>query len=225
MKFTYYGHACFNMEIDGKYFLFDPFITGNPLASEIDINEIKADYILVSHGHSDHVGDLIAIAKNTNALIITNFEIANWIKQQGYENVHPLNFGSKDFDFGKLHFVPAAHSSALPDGSYGGNPGGFILKTKSGNFYYAGDTSLTMEMQLLPYYGKLDFAVLPVGGNFTMDVDDAIKAAQMIECDKVIGVHFDTFGYIVINHEDAKKKFADAGKELILPKIGWEIML
>lgn len=220
MNFTYYGHSCFCVETEGLHFLFDPFISENPLAKHIDINNIQADYILVSHGHSDHVGDLLVIARNTNATIITNFEIATWINRQGYENVHPMNLGSKEFDFGKLHYVPAAHSSELPDGSYGGNPGGFILKLAKGNFYYAGDTCLTMDMQLVPHYAAIDFAVLPIGGNFTMDTDDAVKAAEFIQCNKIIGVHFDTFGYIVIDHQKSEEKFKQSGKQLIIPKIG-----
>lgn len=223
MNFTFYGHSCFNVEINGKNFLFDPFISDNPLAKDIDIQKIKADYILVSHGHSDHVADLITIAKNTGALVISNFEIIGWVEKQGYSNVHPMNLGSKEFDFGKLHYVPAAHSSALPDGSYGGNPGGFVLKTTEGSFYYAGDTCLSMEMKLIPHYAKLDFAILPIGGNLTMDIDDAIAASDFIECNQIIGVHYDTFGFIVIDHQEAKEKFEAKGKKLILPEIGKQI--
>lgn len=220
MNFTYYGHACFSVDIAGKTLLFDPFISGNPLVKDIDINNIKADYILVSHGHGDHVGDLLHIARNTNATIICTAEIADWVNKQGYENVHPMNFGSRDFDFGRVSFVPAAHSSGLPDGSYGGNPGGFIVQTSEKNFYYSGDTSLTMEMQLVPHYAKIDVAILPIGGNFTMDYIDAIKATEFIQCNNVIGVHFDTFGYIVIDQDMVKSKFAEAGITFKLPTIG-----
>jgi L-ascorbate metabolism protein UlaG (beta-lactamase superfamily) len=222
MTFTYYGHACFGIETGGKHLLFDPFISGNPLAKDIDLNSIRADYILVSHGHGDHVGDLITIAKKTNATVIAAFEITNWVIRQGYEQVHPMNFGSKDFEFGKLHFVPAQHSSALPDGSYGGTAGGFILEAEK-NFYYSGDTSLSMEMQLIRGYAKTDFSILPIGGNFTMDVTDALRATEMIDCSKVIGVHFDTFDLIKIDHKTSISLFERAGKELILPKIGGHI--
>jgi L-ascorbate metabolism protein UlaG (beta-lactamase superfamily) len=221
MKFTYYGHSCFAIEVSGKKLLFDPFITGNPLAKDkIDINSIEADYILVSHGHGDHVGDLIAIAKRTGATVIAAYEIVNWLNAQGIDHCHPMNFGPYNFEFGELRFTPAAHSSALPDGSYGGNPGGFLLRTAEGNCYYSGDTCLTMDMQLIPRYSTLDFAIMPVGGNFTMNVSDAVMAAEMVQAPKVIGVHFDTFGYIVIDHENAKHAFKAAGKELILPEIG-----
>ena len=225
MKFTFYGHACFAIETAGKKILFDPFISGNELAKDIDIKSIEADYILVSHGHGDHVADLVDIANRTNATVIAAYEVVGWAQQQGIKNVHPLNFGSFHFDFGKLHFLPAWHSSAMPDGSYGGNPGGFLVHGEERKFYYSGDTCLMMDMQLVPRYAKLDFAILPVGGNFTMDVDDAIIAAEFIKCDKIIGVHFDTFGYIRIDHEKAKEKFKAAGKELILPKIGETITL
>jgi L-ascorbate metabolism protein UlaG (beta-lactamase superfamily) len=225
MKFTYYGHACFGIETAGKKLLFDPFVTGNELAKNIKVDEIEADFILVSHGHGDHVGDLVSIAKRTEATVIGAYEVATWAQKQGVKNVHPMNFGPFRFEFGKLHFLPAWHSSQLPDGSYGGNPGGFLVHGEEKKFYYSGDTSLMMDMQLVPRYAKLDFAILPIGGNFTMDVDDALIAAEFIKCDKIIGVHFDTFGYIKIDKEEAKKKFKAAGKELILPEIGATIEL
>jgi L-ascorbate metabolism protein UlaG (beta-lactamase superfamily) len=220
MKFTFYGHACFAVEVSGKKLLFDPFITGNELAKNIDIKAIEADYILVSHGHGDHVGDLLAIAKNTGATVISNAEITSWVAKQGYDNVHPMNFGPREFDFGMVHYVPAMHSSGLPDGSYGGNPGGFVVRTDEINFYFAGDTCVTMDMQLIPRYAKLDVAILPIGGNFTMNAEEAVIAAEFVQCDKVVGVHFDTFGYIVIDHGKAIDTFKQKGKELILPEIG-----
>lgn len=221
MRFTYYGQSCFLIEAAGKKILFDPFITGNELAKDIDVNSIQTDYILVSHGHSDHVGDLISIAKRTGAMVVSSFEIIQWAEKQGITNCHPFNFGGrKQFDFGAVKYVQATHSSALPDGTYGGNPGGFVITTEDGNFYYSGDTSLMMDMQLIPRYTKLDFAILPVGDNFTMGVEDAIIAAEFIQCRKIIGVHFDTFPYIKIDHTDAVEKFNKAGLELILPVVG-----
>ena len=221
MKTTYYGQSAVSIELeDGKVLLFDPFITPNPLAKNIDINTIKPDYILVSHGHGDHVADLVSIAQRTGAKVISAYEVITWAQKQGITNVHPLNFGSAMFDFGKLHFLPAWHSSTMPDGSTGGTPGGFLLHGTEKKFYYSGDTCLMMDMQLIPKYAKLDFAILPVGGNFTMDADDAVIAAEFIQCDKTIGVHFDTFGYIKVNHEEVIAKFKAAGKELILPEIG-----
>ncbi|RYZ49284.1 MAG: metal-dependent hydrolase [Sphingobacteriales bacterium] len=226
MKLTYYGHACFSLEIGGKHILFDPFITGNELAKDIDIDNIKADFILVSHGHGDHVGDLVAIAKRTNALVVGAYEVMEWAGKQGISNTHPLNFGGKkDLGWGTVKFVPAWHSSVMPDGTYGANPGGFVVTTPEGNFYYSGDTCLMMDMQLIPRYAKLDFAILPIGDNFTMGVEDAIVAAEFVQCNKVIGVHYDTFGYIKIDHEAAVSQFKSAGMDLILPGIGETVSL
>ena len=225
MKFTYYGHACFAIETGGKKFLFDPFISGNELAKDIDIEKIEADYILISHGHGDHVGDLVSIAKKTKALVIGAYEVVGWAQKQGVENIRPMNFGAAMFEFGKLHFLPAWHSSTMPDGTAGGTPGGFLMHGAEKKFYYSGDTCVMMDMQLIPRYAKLDFAILPIGGNFTMDADDALIAAEFIQCDKIIGVHFDTFGYIKIDHEKVKNIFSAAGKELILPVIGETIEL
>lgn len=220
MKITFYGHASFLVEIAGKFLLFDPFITPNPKASHIDISQLKADYIFVSHGHGDHIADVLAIAKHTNALVVGGVEVVNWLKGKGVEKIHEMNFGSYSFDFGRVSFVPAAHSSSMPDGSYGGNPGGFVVASKEGNFYYSGDTSLSMEMQLIPHYAALDVAILPIGGNYTMDAQDALVAAQMIQCEKIVGVHYNTFPPITIDIEEAKSLFKMANKELLLPAIG-----
>ncbi len=224
MKFTFYGHATFSVEIAGKKILFDPFFTGNSLAKNIDVNSIEADYIFVSHGHGDHVGDLVAIAKRTNALVVAAAEVAGWFSKNGVEKVHPMNHGGPiSFDFGKVRGVNAIHSSSMPDGSYGGNPMGFVFTTEEGNFYYAGDTALTMDMQLIPLWGKIDFAILPIGGNYTMNADDAIIAADFVKTDKVVGVHYNTFPAIQIDTAKATKDFAAAGKTLLLPKVGEKI--
>jgi L-ascorbate metabolism protein UlaG (beta-lactamase superfamily) len=222
MKLTYYGHSCFGVSVSGKNLLFDPFITPNELAKGIHIGDIKADYIFISHGHEDHIADALEIAKNTNATVVSNFEIVVWLQSKGVKNGHPMNHGGRwKFDFGTVKYVYATHSSVLPDGTYGGNPGGFVVETGEGNFYYSGDTALTMDMQLIPLTSaRLDFALLPIGDNFTMGVDDAILASNFIQCNRVIGVHYDTFGFIKINHEEAIKKFKDKGKELLLLKPG-----
>ncbi len=221
MEVTNYGHACYAIKVKDSTLLFDPFITPNELASNIDVDTINADFILISHGHEDHVADAIDIAKRTDAKIISNFEIVTWFGGQGIENGHPMNHGgSWDFDFGKVKFVNALHSSVLPDGTYGGNPGGFVVSSGEGNFYYAGDTGLTLDMQLIPKRTKLDFALLPIGDNFTMDIDDAVSAAEFVQCDKIVGMHYDTFGFIEIDKEEAVGKFNKAGKELLLLDIG-----
>ncbi|WP_343702612.1 metal-dependent hydrolase [Chitinophaga sp.] len=221
MKFTYYGHSSFAVEVKGKKIVFDPFITHNELARSIDVNRIEADYIFVSHGHSDHVGDLMDLAKRTGATVVGAFELVEWVRKQGHEKVHPMNTGGKwAFDFGTVKCVVAHHSSGLPDGTYGGNPLGFIFTTDEGTFYFAGDTALTFDMELIPRWAKLDFAVLPIGDNFTMGVEDAIIAAEFIECGRIVGVHYDTFGYIKIDKADATRKFEAAGLTLLLPAIG-----
>ena len=225
MKYTYYGQSSFLLETETKKFLFDPFISQNPLAKEIDITKIEADYILVSHGHGDHVGDLISLAKQTKATVIAIPEVIEWVTKQGVENVHPMNFGKYTFDFGTVRMVWATHSSGLPDGSYGGNPAGFVLELDGKQIYFAGDTGLTLEMKLLADLYNLDYAILPIGGNYTMDVDDAVIASTYIDCNKIIGVHYDTFPVIEIDSKVAVESFKRAQKQLFLPKIGETIVL
>lgn len=225
MKITFYGHASLGIEVGGKHIIVDPFISGNPRAASIDINTLKADYILLTHAHSDHVLDVETIAKNTNAVIVSNAEITSHYAKKGF-NSHPMNHGgSWNFDFGKVKYVNAIHSSSFSDGSYGGNPGGFVIEGEHKNIYIAGDTALTMDMKLIPLRTELDLAVFPIGNNFTMDVEDAIIASDFVECDKILGYHFDTFGYIEIDHEDAIRKFFDKGKDLMLLNVGESIEL
>ena len=225
MKITFYGHASLGIEISGKHILIDPFISGNPKAEKIDISKLKAAYILLTQAHQDHILDVEAIAKRTNAVIVSNWEIATHYGNKGFQS-HPMNHGgSWNFDFGKVKYVNAIHSSSFPDGSYGGNPGGFVIEGEHKNIYIAGDTALTMDMKLIPMRTKLDLAILPIGNNFTMDIEDAITAADFVECDKILGVHYDTFGFIEINHEQAIKKFFESGKDLMLLPIGGFIEL
>jgi L-ascorbate metabolism protein UlaG (beta-lactamase superfamily) len=226
MQITYYGHSCFLVETNGKKLLFDPFISFNELAKDIDVNSIEADYILQTHGHSDHIADTIAIAKRTNAKVICSWEIHEWLNKQGVENTHPMNIGGKwKFDFGVIKCVVAQHSSALPDGSYGGNPMGFVVMNNENNFYYSGDTALTMDMKLIPIWCKLDAAFLPIGDNFTMDAQDAVTASNFIECNNIIAMHFDTFGFIKINHEQVENLFQNANKKVKLPAIGESFLM
>lgn len=226
MKITYLGHSAFSIEAHGKTLIVDPFISANELAKDIDINKLEADYILLTHAHGDHILDVEAIAKRTGSSIISNYEIVTHFEQKGIKG-HPMNHGGTwQFDFGKVHMVAAIHSSSFPDGTYGGNPAGFVLETSHHKIYIAGDTSLTQDMQLIPaLIGDLDLAILPIGDNFTMGIDSAIVASDFVACNKVLGCHYDTFGYIKIDHKEAFAKFAQNGKELILLPVGDNLKL
>jgi L-ascorbate metabolism protein UlaG (beta-lactamase superfamily) len=225
MTITYYGHSCFGIEIADKHLLFDPFISANPLAAHVDINTIPCDFMLISHGHRDHILDAEAIAGRTGCKVIGPYELTSWLGKKGIANTHGMNAGgSFEFDFGIVKCVVAQHSSSLPDGTYGGNPVGFVIQSSEGCFYFAGDTALTLDMQLIPLTcPPLDFAILPIGSNFTMDYHDAVIAADFIQCTTIIGCHYDTFAPIKIDHEAAMKAFEDEKKELVLPKIGKEM--
>ncbi len=225
MKITFLGHASLSVEIGGKHLIVDPFISGNDLASHIDISKLKADYILITHAHQDHILDVETIAKITGATIVSNYEIVTYYASKGFSG-HPMNHGgSWKFDFGRLTFTTAIHSSSFPDGTYGGQPGGFIIESEEGNIYIAGDTALTMDMQLIPLQTQLDLAILPIGDNFTMGIESAIYASNFVQCNRILGYHYDTFGYIKIDHKMAKKQFLDVDKELILLSIGESLIL
>ncbi|MFK5973416.1 MAG: metal-dependent hydrolase [Flavobacteriaceae bacterium] len=226
MQITFLGHASLLIKIGNTTVLVDPFISANEKASgKIDIKNLKPDYILVTHAHQDHILDVEVIAENTGALIVSNYEIATHYESKGYK-VHPMNHGGNwTFDFGNLKYVNAVHTSSFPDGSYGGQPGGFVLSAENRHIYIAGDTALTMDMKLIPLTTNLDLAILPIGDNFTMGVDDAILAAEFVECKNILGYHYDTFGYIEIDQDQAIRKFAKAGKELHLLEIGKSITI
>lgn len=226
MNITYYGHSCFGTEINGKHIVFDPFITPNELAKNININTVKADYILISHGHEDHIADAIRLAKNTGATVVSNFEIVTWLQKKGIEKTHSMNTGGKwIFDFGKVKCVAAEHSSSLPDGTYGGSAMGFLLETSEGDFYYSGDTALMYDMKLIGEFRKINFSMLPIGDNYTMSLENAIIASEFVKCDTVIGMHYDTFEYIKIDKKKAVREFELAGKKLILMEIGETIVM
>lgn len=208
------------VQIEGKSILFDPFITPNPLAKAVDVSTIIPDYILITHGHGDHIADAVSIAKQAKCQVIANYEVCEWLKNKGVENFVPMNTGgSLNLGVCTIKMVYAAHSSSMPDGSYGGNPVGFVVQSNSGTFYYAGDTALSIDMQLIKQEFKLDFAFLPIGDHFTMGLKDAVKAADFVGCKKIIGMHFDTFPPIEINHKAAVDLFRNNELELILPII------
>jgi len=234
MKLSYYGHGCLLLETKGKKLIIDPFITHNPLVGEMNPaaanvpnpDTVEADFMLLTHGHMDHVADAEAIAKRTGAFLISTAEIVDYYGKKDIKG-HPMNTGGKfNFDFGTLKMVSAIHSSSLPDGTYAANPVGVVLWNEEGCIYVAGDTALTMDMKLIPMTcPKLTAAVLPIGDNFTMGYEDAVIASDFIECNTIIGCHYDTFGYIKIDHEKAKKAFSEKGKTLHLPAIGESIEL
>ncbi|SNZ00306.1 metal-dependent hydrolase [Flagellimonas pacifica] len=227
MNITFLGHATIFIETENYKLIIDPFISGNNLATHINIDTLKVDYILITHGHQDHVLDVETIAENNpNAILISNYEIVQWFSEKGIKG-HALNHGGNyHFDFGSLKYVNAIHSSILPDGSYGGNPGGFILKTPSKCIYIAGDTALTLDMKLIPMTcSVLDLAVLPIGDNFTMGYEDASIASDFIECNKVLGYHYDTFPPIKLDKTAAQSHFKSKGKELILLDVGSNISI
>lgn len=196
-KLTWYGHATLGLETDGYKLLIDPFFTDNPAAST-SADDLKADFILISHGHGDHVGDTVSIAKRTGALVISNFEIANWLGAQGLEKVHPQHIGGGyQHPFGYLKLTLALHGSALPDGSYGGMPAGFLLTTNDGKkIYLAQDTGLFGDMKLIGDEG-IDLAVIPIGDNFTMGPADALKAVKLLRPKKVVPIHYNTWDLII----------------------------
>jgi L-ascorbate metabolism protein UlaG (beta-lactamase superfamily) len=222
MRLTYLGHSCFLLNVGGKNIILDPFIRPNALAQDagVDIDTIQADYILVSHGHEDHTADLVYLASKTGAKVVCSWEISTWLQEQGLSNIHPMNIGgSKLFDFGKVKMVFAAHSSSLADGTYAGLASGFIIQSGEKTIYYAGDTALNQEMKLIAEFNKIDWAILPVGDNFTMDYVDACRAADFLNCRNVVAMHFDTFGFIQIDHQKVATHFSEHGKNLIIPSI------
>jgi L-ascorbate metabolism protein UlaG (beta-lactamase superfamily) len=209
------------VDIDGVKILFDPFITGNEAAISIDVSDIKPDFILLSHGHQDHILDAEAIAKQSGAPIIANFEIAKWYEAQGIEKTIPMNHGGTiDCNGVKIKMTNAVHTSSFPDGSYAGQPAGFVVKGKDKAFFYSGDTALHTDMQLIGQSECICFAILCIGDHFTMGIDDAIRAAEFVGTQNVVGMHFDTFPPIKIDHMAAIEKFKQNAVSLKLPEIG-----
>ncbi len=227
MEVTYYGQSCAAFDFNGSKVLLDPFITYNPLAKDIDVNVLKPDYIFLTHCHEDHVADMKNIQSNSGATVVAVVETAAWVRKQGVpdDKVIEYNFGGTlSLPFGKVKMVYALHTNSTPEGDYAGVPVGYVFFVSDKKIYFAGDTALTLEMKLLEDL-QLDWAFLPIGGHYTMDVDDAIKAAQFVNCKNIIGVHYNTFPPIHIDMEEAKQKFEANGLHLHLPKIGESIAL
>lgn len=209
IRATWYGHACFQVQNGNAKILMEPFITGNPV-SPVRPGEFSPDFILVSHGHGDHLGDTVEIAKRSGATVISNFEIHNWLMAQGVQNLHPMHIGGGfNFSWGRVKLTIAQHGSGLPDGSYGGNPCGFLLYIEGKKIYHACDTGLFYDMKLIGEEG-IDLAILPIGDNFTMGPEDAIRALKLIQPKKAVPIHFNTFDVI---RQDPHSWAAAAGKE------------
>jgi len=219
VRITYHGHACIELNNGQFDILFDPFITGNPV-TKTKVEQLNPNAILISHGHADHLGDAITIAKRTNALIIAPFELADFCQKKGAPNIHPMHIGgSYNFEFGKVKLTQALHGSAFvtPEGThYTGNPCGFIVNFDNKCFYFAGDTGLFSDMKTIGALNAIDVAFLPIGDNFTMGPDDAVKAAEMLQAKKVIPIHYNTWPVIEQNPEAFKEKLKPLGIECII---------
>jgi len=225
IKITWYSHACFLIETQQAKLLIDPFISDNPLSPQ-KADQIEADYILVSHGHGDHLGDTVNIARRTGATVISNYEIQTWLISQGVENAHPQHIGGGfDYPWGRVKLTIAQHGSALPDGSYGGNPCGFLLYIEGKKIYHACDTGLFYDMKLIGEEG-IDLAILPIGDNFTMGPDDALRAVKLIEPKQAIPILYDTFDVIKQDpHAWAKRVEKETIAKVIVMKPGESLNL
>jgi L-ascorbate metabolism protein UlaG (beta-lactamase superfamily) len=221
VKATYIGHSCFLLDNGAQKILIDPFIKGNPVARTTK-TAAKPDFILVSHGHGDHIGDAIEIAKSSGAMVISNYEIATYCSQQGVAKTHPLHIGGGNkFAFGSLKLTIAHHGSTLSDKlEYGGNPVGLIIRTGNKIIYHAGDTGLFLDMKLIGELDPIDLALLPIGGNFTMDACDAVKAVEFLRPKKVIPMHYNTFDLIACDPKEFVDNVRPLGAEGIILKPG-----
>lgn len=216
---TFLGHSCFMIENGDTSMIIDPFITGNPQANTTP-DKIKVDFVLLTHAHGDHLGDGIEIAKANKATIVAPFELANYCQEQGCE-VHPMHIGgAHKFPFGRLKLTIAHHGSALPDGGYGGNPCGFLITVEGKICYHPGDTGLFLDMKLIGETNSIDLALLPIGDNFTMGIDDAVMAVEFLKPKSVIPMHYKTFDVIDVDPQEFVSKVVDLGYNSMVLKVG-----
>ena len=221
-KLTYFSHAAWMIETNGTAILIDPFLDDNP-TSPVKSKDVKADYIIITHAHGDHIGDSIPIAKANDAMIITNFEIANWCGEQGV-TVHPLHIGgAHDFPFGKVKLTQAFHGSSFPDGSYGGMPAGVLITVEGKTVFHSGDTGLFSDMKLIGEMNPIDVAMIPIGDNFTMGLDDAVKAVEFLNPKKVIPMHYKTFDVIDVDPNEFVLRVKNQGIEALVLEYGGSI--
>jgi len=196
---TWHGHGTFSLNVNGTNIVVDPFFAGNNPAAKTNVDAVSADFILQTHGHGDHIADTMGLAKRSGATVIGNFEICNWVAAQGHDNVHAMNTGGGyNFPFGRVKMTAALHSSGLPDGSYGGDPGGYLLTADGKTLYFAGDTALFSDMALIGRAG-IDLAILPIGDNFTMGPADALLALDYLQPKVVIPCHYNTWPLIAVD--------------------------
>ncbi len=218
-KLTYHGHSCFELGCERNKVIIDPFLRDNPHTS-LDPGEVSVTAILVSHGHGDHLGDTIEIAKHNNCLVVSNYEICGWLEAQGIQ-VHPMHIGGAfNFKWGRVKLVPAIHGSGLPDGSYGGLAAGFLIEMGGKNVYFAGDTALHSDMALYGRLNPIDLALLPIGDNFTMGIDDAVEAAVMCGASEVVPIHYDTFPVIQVDPGEFAHRAGKRGVKVRVMEFG-----